>query len=60
MEPTVGLRLPVQSPPVSRGLMAEQGHEKENVAGVEAQGPCDNLPYLARQICLGLVNPPQY
>jgi hypothetical protein len=58
MEPAGGLRLPVQSPPVSRGLIARQGHENEDVAGVEAQGPCDNLPYLARQMCLGLLNPP--
>ena len=57
MEPTVGLRLPLQSPPVYRGLMAGQGHENENVAGVEAQGPCDNLPYLARQMCLVLLPP---
>jgi hypothetical protein len=54
MESAGGLRLPVQSPPVSRGLMAGQGHE--SVAGVEAQGPCDNLPYLARQMCIGLLN----
>lgn len=56
MESAVGLRLPVQSPPVSRGLMAGQGHQNENVTGVEAQGPCDNLPYLARQMCIGLLN----
>lgn len=56
MESAAGLRLPVQSPPVFRGLMAGQGHENENVAGVEAQGPCDNLPYLARQMCIGLLN----
>ena len=55
MESAAGLRLPVQSPPVSRGLMAGQG-QNENVAGVEAQGPCDNLPYLARQMCIGLLN----
>lgn len=58
MKPAGGLRLPVQSPPVSRGLMAGQGHENENWAGVEAQGPCDRLPYLARQMCLGLLYPP--
>jgi hypothetical protein len=57
MQPTPGLRLPVQSPPVSRGLMTGQGHE--NNAGVEAaQTPCDNLPYLARQMCMGLIHPP--
>ena len=59
MESAGGLRLPVQSPPVSRGLMAGQSHENENVAGVEAQGPCDNLPYLARQMCIGLLYPPR-
>jgi hypothetical protein len=39
--------------------MAGQGHENENVAGVEAQGLCDNLPYLARQMCIALLHPPE-
>ena len=35
--------------------MTGQGHE--NVAGIEA-AQCDNLPYLARQMCMGLIHPP--
>jgi hypothetical protein len=58
MKPTLGLRLPTQSPPVSRELITRQGHE--NVTGVEAaQAACDNLPYLARQMCMGLLQPPE-
>jgi len=38
--------------------MTGQGHK--NMAGVEAalaQSACDNLPYLARQMCMGLIRP---
>jgi hypothetical protein len=50
MEPTAGLRLPVQSPPVSRGLLTGQGHVDS--AGVEAaQTVCDHLTGLAQQQC---------
>ncbi len=50
MEPTTGLRLPVQSPPVSREFVTGQGHQ--NAAGVEAaQSVCDNLTGLAQQMC---------
>jgi hypothetical protein len=50
MEPTTGLRLPVLSPPVSRGPATGQGYQ--NAAGVEAaQSICDNLDGLAQQMC---------
>ncbi len=55
MEPSaaLGLRLPVQSPPVSRKLVPGQGHE--NAAGVEAaQTGCDKLPGTAQQICYAM------
>jgi hypothetical protein len=49
MEPTPGLRLPVQAA-VSRELAAGQGYE--NSAGIEAaQTVCDNLTGLAQQMC---------
>ena len=53
MEPTMGLRLPVQAA-VSRNFMTGQGHE--NAAGVEAaQTVCDNLTGLAQQMCYAVV-----
>ncbi len=53
-KPSVGLRLPVQSPPVSRSLMVRQGHMTE--AGVEAaQTGCDKLaPGPERDACHAL------
>ena len=49
MEPTIGLRLPVQVT-VSRELAAGRGYEDS--AGVEAaQSVCDNLTGLAQQMC---------
>jgi len=49
MEPTPGLRLPVQVA-VSRELIAGRGYE--NSAGVEAaQSICDNSTGLAAQLC---------
>lgn len=53
MKANLDLRLPAQSPPVSRELMTGQKHGA--LAGVEAaQSACDNLPYLARQMCIAL------
>jgi hypothetical protein len=50
MEPTVSLRLPAQNPPISRKLMAGQGHE--NAAGVQrSASACDKLTGLAQQMC---------
>jgi hypothetical protein len=49
MEP-LGLRLPIQGPPVSRELMTGQGYE--NADGVEAaQTICNRLTGLAQQMC---------
>ena len=49
MEP-LGLRLPIQGPPVSRELMTGQGYE--NAGGVEAaQTVCNRLTGLAQQMC---------
>ena len=51
MESHEGLRLPLQSPPVSRGLTQGQGYVSG--IGVEAaQPPCANLTGLARDACL--------
>lgn len=53
MEPTRGLRLPKQSPPVSREIVTGQCYE--TVAGIEAaQTVCDNLTGLAQQMCYAL------
>jgi hypothetical protein len=50
MGSTSGLRLPVQSQPVTRGTQAAQGHE--GGVGVEAaQTVCDGLTGLAQQMC---------
>jgi hypothetical protein len=48
-QPTI--RLPVQSPPISRESRAEEAHLSQQ-AGVEAsQTACDGLRGLARQMC---------
>lgn len=53
MELTPRLRLPIQSPPVSRELTARQGYESD--AGVEAaQSACDKLTGMAQQMCYAL------
>ena len=50
MEASTGLRLPVQSQPVSRKLMPGQGHE--NAIGVQiSKTPCDQMTGLAQQMC---------
>lgn len=47
---TPSLRLPVQSPPVSRELAG--GHGRECDGGIEAaQTACDRLTGLAQQMC---------
>jgi hypothetical protein len=50
MKHNSGLRLPPQSPPVSRKLVADQGID--DAPGVEpAQSVCDSLTGLAQQMC---------
>lgn len=50
MQPVSGLRIPLQSPPVSRHLVSAQGPSDE--AGLEpAQTVCDNLTGLSQQMC---------
>jgi len=52
-KPTPSLRLPDQSPPVSRDLMTSKWRDRER--GVEAsQTPCDNLTGPAQQMCYAL------
>jgi hypothetical protein len=52
-KPGPALRLPLQSPPVSRKRVPGQGHE--NAAGVQAaQTGCDKLTGLQRQYCYAL------
>jgi hypothetical protein len=45
--------LPVQSPPVVRGVVTDQGHQTgENSTGVQAaQTGCEGLTGLAQQMC---------
>ena len=52
-KPTPSLRLPIQSPSVSRNLIASSGWDSR--AGVEAsQTHCDNLTGPAQQWCYAL------
>jgi hypothetical protein len=47
------MRLPPQTPPVYRELLASQTYMKDTGA-VAAQTPCDSLQGMARQMCFAL------
>jgi hypothetical protein len=50
MEKTCEMRLPPQSPPVMRVLLASEEFESgEGLAAAQTQ--CDSLPGLAQQMC---------
>jgi hypothetical protein len=50
-------RLPVQSPPVVRHVVTNQGHQtSENGTGVQAaQTGCEGLTGLAKQMCYSVL-----